>query len=167
MSLRSDDLDSIVELYTEDDFRQLVVTIEATPARLGSLGEFADRGERGFVRKASLGTDRAVLSRPARCGSNASRSRHRPRGARWYRGWRGRLPQKKVVCPECPQKGGWRTKGNASTTSRPWGNFVIAQGVSTRELYPGWRRPWFLSQHRRTAPICRRPRSLRGNRMPC
>ena len=36
--LRSDDLNSIGELYTEDDFRQLVVTIEATPAFFGGLG---------------------------------------------------------------------------------------------------------------------------------
>ena len=41
MSLRSDDLDSVAELYTEDDFRQLIVTIEATPAFLG-LGELED-----------------------------------------------------------------------------------------------------------------------------
>jgi len=32
-----------VEFYTEDDFRQLVVTIEATPVFLGSLGELVDR----------------------------------------------------------------------------------------------------------------------------
>src|SRR5271168_947986 len=53
--MRSDDLDSIGELYTEDDFRQLVVTIEATPAFLGGFGELEDHGERGLVRKASLG----------------------------------------------------------------------------------------------------------------
>jgi hypothetical protein len=39
LSLRSDDLDSVEELCTEDDFRQLVVTIEATPAFLGGLGD--------------------------------------------------------------------------------------------------------------------------------
>jgi hypothetical protein len=38
LSLRSDNLDSIAELYTEDDFRQLVVAIEATPISFGSLG---------------------------------------------------------------------------------------------------------------------------------
>jgi len=38
--LRSNDLDSVWELYTENDFRQLVVAIEATPAFLGGLGEF-------------------------------------------------------------------------------------------------------------------------------
>jgi hypothetical protein len=35
LSLRSDDLDSVGEPYTENYFRQLVVTIEATPAFLG------------------------------------------------------------------------------------------------------------------------------------
>jgi len=34
--LRSDNLDSVGELYTEDDFRQLVVAIEATPTFFGS-----------------------------------------------------------------------------------------------------------------------------------
>ena len=43
--MRSDFLDSIGELYTEDDFRQLVVAIEATPAFFGSLGELEDHGE--------------------------------------------------------------------------------------------------------------------------
>jgi hypothetical protein len=37
--MRFDDLDSVGELYTEDDFRQLVVTIKTTPAFLGGLGE--------------------------------------------------------------------------------------------------------------------------------
>jgi hypothetical protein len=49
LSLRSDNLDSVSELYTEDDFRQLVVAIEATPTFFGSLGELEDHGERGFV----------------------------------------------------------------------------------------------------------------------
>ena len=39
MSLRSDDLDSVSELYTHDDFRQLVVTVETAPASLGGLRE--------------------------------------------------------------------------------------------------------------------------------
>ena len=43
------------ELYTENDFRQLVVTIETTPAFLGGLGELEDHGERGLVRKTSFG----------------------------------------------------------------------------------------------------------------
>jgi len=40
---------SIAELYTEDDFRQLVVAIEATPISFGSLGELEDHGERSLV----------------------------------------------------------------------------------------------------------------------
>jgi hypothetical protein len=44
---------------TEDDFRQLVLTIETTPAFLGGLGKFEDHGERGLVRKTSLGAHRA------------------------------------------------------------------------------------------------------------
>ena len=55
MSLRFNDLHSVGELYTEDDFRQLVVTIEAAPAFLGGLGELEDHGERGPVGQASLG----------------------------------------------------------------------------------------------------------------
>ncbi len=36
---RSDGLDSVGELYTEDDFRQLIVTVDTTPSFLGSLSE--------------------------------------------------------------------------------------------------------------------------------
>jgi hypothetical protein len=60
LSLRSDYFDSVGELYTEDDFRQLVVTVEATPAFLGGLSELEDRGERGFVRETSLGPHDAM-----------------------------------------------------------------------------------------------------------
>jgi hypothetical protein len=49
LSLRSDNLDSVSELFTEDDFRQLVVAIEASPTFFSSLGELEDHGERGFV----------------------------------------------------------------------------------------------------------------------
>jgi hypothetical protein len=42
LSLRSD-LDSVGEVYTRDDLRQLVVTIKATPAFLGGLGELEVR----------------------------------------------------------------------------------------------------------------------------
>ena len=47
--MRSDDFDSVVELYTENEFRQLVVAVEATLAFLGGLGELEDHGERGLV----------------------------------------------------------------------------------------------------------------------
>ena len=49
LSLRSDDLDSVVELYTEDNFRQLVVTAETIPTFLGGLCELEDHGEGGLV----------------------------------------------------------------------------------------------------------------------
>src|SRR5262249_33599270 len=49
LSLRSDNLDSVGELYTEDNFRQLVVAIEATPTFFGSLGELEDHGERSLA----------------------------------------------------------------------------------------------------------------------
>jgi hypothetical protein len=62
LSLRSDNLDSVGELYTEDNFGQLVVTIEATPASLGGLGELEDHGERGLVREASLGAHLQLAS---------------------------------------------------------------------------------------------------------
>ena len=60
MRLQSDDFDSVGELYTEDDFRQLVVSIEATPAFLGGLGKLKAHGERGLVGKTSLGAHGAV-----------------------------------------------------------------------------------------------------------
>ena len=54
MSLRSDDLDSVVELYTEDKFRQLVVTAETMPTFLGGLCKLEDHGESGLVREAPV-----------------------------------------------------------------------------------------------------------------
>jgi hypothetical protein len=63
LSLRSDNLDSVSELYTEDDFRQLVVAIEATPTFFGSLGELEDHGERCFVWETSFGAHGAVAHR--------------------------------------------------------------------------------------------------------
>ena len=60
MSLRSDDLDSVVELYSEDDFWQLVVTAQTMPAFLGGLCELEDHGERGLVGKTSSRSDRSM-----------------------------------------------------------------------------------------------------------
>jgi hypothetical protein len=53
--LRPDNLDSVGELYAEDNFRQLVAAIEAPPAFIGGLGEFEDHGQRSLVRETSLG----------------------------------------------------------------------------------------------------------------
>ena len=78
MSLRSDDLDSVEELCTEDDFRQLVVTIEATPAFLDGLGELEDHGERGLIRKTSLRAHRAVTHGGERAFDNVGRAQMFP-----------------------------------------------------------------------------------------
>src|SRR5215207_6065722 len=59
----SDDLDSVSELYSEDNFRQLVVTVEVAPAFLGGLGELEDHGECGLVGETSLGAHGAVADR--------------------------------------------------------------------------------------------------------
>ena len=60
MSLRSDDLDSVVELYTHDDLGQLVVTAQTIPTFLGGLCELEDHGKRGLVREASLRSGRSM-----------------------------------------------------------------------------------------------------------
>ncbi len=52
LSLRSDDLDSVFELYTEDDFRQQVVAAQTIPTFLGGLCQLEDHGEGGLVGEA-------------------------------------------------------------------------------------------------------------------
>jgi hypothetical protein len=49
LSLRSDYLDSVSELYFQDEFRQLVVAVETAPAFLGCLRELEDHRERRLV----------------------------------------------------------------------------------------------------------------------
>ena len=51
LSLQFDDLHSIGEPYTGNEFRQLAVTVEAAPAFFGSLGELEDYSPRGLVRE--------------------------------------------------------------------------------------------------------------------
>jgi hypothetical protein len=51
LSLRFDDPDSVVELYTEDDFRQLVLAAQAIPTFFGGLRELVDHRESGLVEK--------------------------------------------------------------------------------------------------------------------
>ena len=63
LSLRSNDLDSVGEPYTEDDFRQLFMTIETAPASLSGLSELEDHGQRSLVRETSLRADGAVTNR--------------------------------------------------------------------------------------------------------
>src|ERR1700704_6129473 len=78
LSLRSGDLDSVGELYTEYDFRQLVVTIETTPAFLGGLGELEDHGERGLVREASLRANGTMAHGRERAFDDVSRAQMLP-----------------------------------------------------------------------------------------
>jgi hypothetical protein len=61
--LRSDNLNSVSEPYTQYDFRQLAVAVEPSPTFLGSLDEFEQHRERGLIREASLGSHRAVAHR--------------------------------------------------------------------------------------------------------
>ena len=92
LSLRSDDLNSVGELYPEDDFRQLVMPVEATPMFLGGLGELEYHGERSLVRK----------RRPSPCGCEPVAAKptpelgHRPLGS-----WQPKLIEAKAI--ELPQ----------------------------------------------------------------
>ena len=54
MRLRFDDLNSVVELYSQDYFRQEAVAFETAPALLGSLRELEDHRQRGLVGEATL-----------------------------------------------------------------------------------------------------------------
>ena len=54
MSLRSDNFDSVGELYTKDDLGELVVTIETAPAFFSGLGKLEDHGECCLVGKTPL-----------------------------------------------------------------------------------------------------------------
>jgi hypothetical protein len=63
LSLRSDNLDSVSKLYTEDDFRQLVAAIEATPTFFGSRGELEDLASAGVFERHPL--ERTVRRAPA------------------------------------------------------------------------------------------------------
>jgi hypothetical protein len=58
--LRSDDLNSVGELYSKDGFRQLIMAIETRPAFFGGLSELEDHRECGLVRETSLGSHGAV-----------------------------------------------------------------------------------------------------------
>ena len=60
----SDDLDPVVECHTENEFWQLVVAIETTPAFLRGLEQLEDHRERRPVGQASLRSDRALQQRP-------------------------------------------------------------------------------------------------------
>src|SRR3979409_2282192 len=55
-----DDLDPVVECHTENEFWQLVMTVETAPAFLCALDQLEDHRERGRVGQAALRSDRAV-----------------------------------------------------------------------------------------------------------
>src|SRR5436189_5847480 len=55
-----DDLDPVVECHTENEFWQLVVSVEPSPAFLCALKQFEDHCEGGPVGQAALRSDRAV-----------------------------------------------------------------------------------------------------------
>ena len=62
LSLRSDKLDSVSELYTEDDLRQLVVALEATPTFFGSLGELEEQTSAVLFKRHPLGAAGTVAN---------------------------------------------------------------------------------------------------------
>ena len=78
MSLRSDNLDSVVELYTQDDLRQLIVAIEPAPAVLGGLGQLEDHSERRPVRETALRAHRAVADERERAFDGVCRAQVLP-----------------------------------------------------------------------------------------
>ncbi|MGY2933191.1 hypothetical protein ACVWZ6_002793 [Bradyrhizobium sp. GM6.1] len=57
-----DDLDPIIECHTDNEFWQLVVAIETTPASLGGLEQFEDHRECRLVGEAALRSDGAVAN---------------------------------------------------------------------------------------------------------
>jgi len=60
LSLRSDNFDSVGELYTKDDLGELVVTIETAPAFFSGLGKLENHGERCLVGKTSVCTQNLI-----------------------------------------------------------------------------------------------------------
>ena len=54
MSFSADVLDPIGERDPADHLRQVVMTVEPSPAFLGGLGQLEDHGERGLVRQAAF-----------------------------------------------------------------------------------------------------------------
>src|SRR3954468_15153230 len=66
LSFSADVFDPIGERDTADHLRQVVVTIEPSPALLGGFGQLEDHGERGLVRQAALRPHRAMADRRER-----------------------------------------------------------------------------------------------------
>ena len=136
MSLRSGDLDSVGELYTEDDFRQLVVTVETTPAFLGGLDQLEDHGDRRLVLSATVDRRRhrahsqldprqipALASRPLDAGRQSARIEDRLSAARWEDAMRPPWPhahttRRRSVFASCNTRCSRRLRATRST-SRP------------------------------------------------
>src|SRR3954447_12618930 len=57
-----DELDPIIECHTDNEFWQLVVAIETTPASLRGLEQFEDHRECRLVGQAALRSDGAVAN---------------------------------------------------------------------------------------------------------
>ena len=60
MRLRFDDLNSVVELYSQDDFGQEAVAFETAPVLFGSLRELEDHRQRGLIGEATLRSSRTM-----------------------------------------------------------------------------------------------------------
>ena len=60
LRLRFDDLNSVVELYSQDDFGQEAVAFETAPALFGSLRELEDHRQRSLVGETPLRSGRAM-----------------------------------------------------------------------------------------------------------
>jgi hypothetical protein len=76
--LRCDDFDTVGELYTENNFRQLDMAVEPAPALFGRFGELEDHGEGGLVRQAALGAHSSVTHCGKRAFDDAGRAQMLP-----------------------------------------------------------------------------------------
>ena len=80
MSLRFDYLDSVFELYTDDDFRQLVVAAQTIPAFLGGLCEL--EGARPDVVHRALHR-RSSVAAPSQTAAPRQNRQARSMGQAW------------------------------------------------------------------------------------
>jgi hypothetical protein len=78
LSFRSNVLDTVGEPYSEDNFRQLVVTVETAPASLGGLRELEDHCQRSLVRETSLRAYGAVAHGCERAFDDVGRAQMLP-----------------------------------------------------------------------------------------
>ena len=77
LSLRCN-LHPVDELYTEDDFRQLIGTVQPAPIFLCGLGELEDHSERSLVRETPLGAHRSVADGRERAFDGIGRAQMLP-----------------------------------------------------------------------------------------